>query len=59
MEQRPAPVPVFPTDTVLSRDHGRLKRLLGALRKAPGDAAARAAWDQAERENDRVYEWVK
>ncbi len=47
MEQRPAPVPVFPTDTVLSRDHGRLKRLLGALRKAPGDAAARAAWDQA------------
>ncbi len=47
MEQRPAPIPRFPSDTVLSRDHGRLKRLLGALRKAPEDAAARAAWDQA------------
>ena len=47
MEQRPAPTPSFPADTVLSRDHGRLKRLLGALRKAPQDAAARAAWDKA------------
>ena len=44
MEQRPAPIPRFPDDTVLSRDHGRLKRLLGALRKAPEDAAARAAY---------------
>jgi len=47
MEQRPAPIPRFPADTVLSRDHGRLRRLLGALRKAPEDAAARAAWDKA------------
>ncbi|MBW8367563.1 MAG: ATP-dependent RNA helicase HrpA [Arenimonas sp.] len=47
MEHRPAPIPRFPADTVLSRDHGRLRRLLGALRKAPEDAAARAAWDQA------------
>ncbi len=47
MEQRPAPIPRFPTDTVLSRDHGRLRRLLAALRRAPEDAAVRAAWDKA------------
>jgi ATP-dependent helicase HrpA len=51
MEQRPAAIPPFPVDTVLSRDHGRLRRLLAALRKAPGDVAARAAWDQAVAES--------
>jgi ATP-dependent helicase HrpA len=56
MEQRPAPIPRFPADTVLSRDHGRLKRLLGALRKAPEDAAARAAWDKAVAQSAAVRE---
>ena len=56
MEQRPAQPPRFPADTVLSRDHGRLKRLLGALRKAPEDAAARAAWDKAVAESTAARE---
>jgi len=41
------PIPAFPEDAVLSRDRGRLLRLLAAVRKSPGDQAARSAYASA------------
>ena len=42
MDPRPAPLPAFDDEAVLSRDRGRLLRLLAAVRKAPADAGKRA-----------------
>src|SRR5690606_34491611 len=47
MPAAPAPLPAFPDEAVLSRDRGRLLRLLGAARKAPGDARKRADYETA------------
>jgi ATP-dependent helicase HrpA len=47
MKPAGAPIPVFPEDAVLSRDRGRLLRLLGALRKSPDNEAARKAYETA------------
>ncbi|WP_374473672.1 ATP-dependent RNA helicase HrpA [Arenimonas sp.] len=47
MPAAPAPLPAFPDEAVLSRDRGRLLRLLGAARKAPGDARKRADYESA------------
>ena len=41
------PIPAFPDHAALTRDRGRLLRLLGQWRKAPDDAARRAAYEQA------------
>ncbi|GAB2490631.1 ATP-dependent RNA helicase HrpA [Arenimonas alkanexedens] len=41
------PPPAFPDHAALTRDRGRLLRLLGQVRKAPDDAARRAAYEQA------------
>ena len=41
------PLPAFPDHAALTRDRGRLLRLLGQWRKAPEDAARRAAYEQA------------
>ncbi|HEX4854856.1 ATP-dependent RNA helicase HrpA [Arenimonas sp.] len=41
------PIPAFPDHAALTRDRGRLLRLLGQWRKAPEDAARRAAYEQA------------
>ncbi len=45
MESRPVPLPSFDDEAVLSRDRGRLLRLLAEARKAPADAAKRAAYE--------------
>lgn len=47
MPEKPAQIPSFPDDAVLSRDRGRLLRLLGAARKAPADAGKREAYESA------------
>jgi ATP-dependent helicase HrpA len=47
MESRPAPLPTFDDEAVLSRDRARLLRLLNAARQAPGDGGKRAAYESA------------
>src|SRR5687768_2038992 len=47
MESRPAPLPTFDDEAVLSRDRGRLLRLLAAARQAPADGAKRVAYESA------------
>jgi len=47
MKPEGAPIPVFPEGAVLSRDRGRLLRLLGAVRKSPDNEAARKAYETA------------
>ncbi|TNJ35423.1 ATP-dependent RNA helicase HrpA [Arenimonas terrae] len=47
MDSRPAPLPTFDDEAVLSRDRGRLLRLLAAARQAPSDGGKRAAYESA------------
>jgi ATP-dependent helicase HrpA len=47
MKPHGAPIPTFPEDAVLSRDRGRLLRLLAAARKSPDNEAARKAYEAA------------
>lgn len=47
MDPRPAPLPAFDDEAVLSRDRGRLLRLLTAASKAPADAGKRAEYEAA------------
>ena len=47
MNSRQTPIADFPEDAVLSRDRGRLLRLLATLRKAPDSGTARVAYERA------------